>query len=132
MKVKSKSTAAHCPVTTESLSDGVFQGADDLVQFCQSAEVTFGQFELELAMRLATLGCCLTQLFLTARHERLDIKPFLEDGRFRACDDYAERTLKTRFGEVKYGRHYLQPCRGGNGIFPLDILLGLTWDNITG
>jgi len=80
---------------------------------------------------LAVFGCCLTQLFLTARHQRLDVKPFLEDGRFRPCDDYAERTLKTRFGEVKYGRKYLQPCRGGNGIFPLDIVLGLTWDKLS-
>jgi hypothetical protein len=73
----------------------------------------------------------LTQLFLTARHERLDVTSFLEDGRFRPGDDYAERTLKTRFGPVKYGRRYLQPCRGGNGIFPLDIVLGLTWDALS-
>jgi hypothetical protein len=105
--------------------------ADDLIQFCQKTEVAFGQFEQDLASRLAVLGCCLTQLFLLARHERLDIKPFLEDGRFRPGDDFAERTVKTRFGKVKYGRRYLQPCRGGNGIFPLDIVLGLTWDALS-
>jgi len=131
MKGKSKSAAANCPVTPESLRDAVSNTTDGLVQFCQTAEVTFGQFELELAMRLATLGCCLTQLFLAARHEGLDVEPFLEDGRFRPCDDYAERTLKTRFGEVTYGRQYLQPCHGGNGIFPLDIVLGLTWDKLS-
>jgi hypothetical protein len=131
MKVKTKPAVADCPVTSESCSDAVFNQADDLVQFCQTAEVPFGEFEQQLALRLAMFGCCLTQLFLTARHERLDVKPFLEDGRFRPCDDYAQRTLKTRFGEVKYGRRYLQPCRGGSGIFPLDIVLGLTWDKLS-
>lgn len=131
MNDKGKATAGHCPVTADVLGDVAMNTADDVVQFCQTAEVTFGQFELELATYLATLGCCLTQLFLAARQERLDVKPFMEDGRFRRCDDYAERTLKTRFGEVKYGRQYLQPCRGGNGIFPLDIVLGLTWDQLS-
>jgi hypothetical protein len=131
MKVKTKPTAANCPVTSASLSDVVFNTADDLVQYCQTSAATFGQLEVELATRLAMFGCLLTQLFLAARHERLDVKPFLEDGRFRPCDDYAERALKTRFGKVKYGRQYLQPCRGGNGIFPLDIVLGLTWDALS-
>jgi hypothetical protein len=131
MKDNSKPTAGNCPATSDSLRDSVLNAAADLIQYCQSAEVAFGQFEQDLATRLAVLGCCLTQLFLTARHERLDVKPFLEDGRFRPCEDYAERTLKTRFGKVKYGRRYLQPCRGGNGIFPLDIVLGLTWDALS-
>jgi Uncharacterised protein family (UPF0236) len=131
MKDNRKPTAGNCPATSDSLSDSVLNAADDLIQFCQRAEAAFGQFEQDLATRLAVLGCCLTQLFLTARHERLDVQPFLEDGRFRPCDDYAERTLKTRFGKVTYGRRYLQPCRGGNGIFPLDIVLGLTWDALS-
>jgi Uncharacterised protein family (UPF0236) len=131
MNDNSKPTAGNCPATSESLSDSVLNAADDLIQFCQRAEVAFGQFEQDLAARLAVLGCCLTQLFLTARRERLDLQPFLEDGRFRPGDDYAERTLKTRFGKVTYGRQYLQSCRGGHGIFPLDIVLGLTWDQLS-
>lgn len=131
MKDNTKSAERECPVSSEAASDAVMKMTDSLVQFCQTSDLSFGQFEHESAMRLAVLGCCLTQLFLTARHQRLDVKPFLEDGRFRPCDDYAERTLKTRFGEVKYGRKYLQPCRGGNGIFPLDIVLGLTWDKLS-
>ena len=131
MKAKSKSAARKCPVSREAASDAVMNMADDLVQFCQTSDLSFGQFEHEAAIRLAVFGCCLTQLFLTARHQRLDVKPFLEDGRFRPGDDFAERTLKTRFGLVKYGRQYLQPCRGGSGIFPLDIVLGLTWDKLS-
>jgi hypothetical protein len=131
MNDKTKLAAGKCPVTSDSLGDKVFNKADDLVQFCQTTDVTFGQFEDKLATGVAMFGCLLTQLFLTSRHEHLDVKPFLEDGRFRPGDDYAERTLKTRFGEVTYGRQYLQPCRGGNGIFPLDIVLGLTWDKLS-
>ena len=119
MKDNSKPAAGNCPATSESLRDSVLNAADDLLQFCQRAEVVFAQFEQDLAVRLAVLGCCLTQLFLTARRERLDVQPFLEDGRFRPGDDYAERTLKTRFGKVTYGRQYLQSCRGGHGIFRL-------------
>jgi hypothetical protein len=131
MKFKSKPAAGQCPVTSPSASDVARNAADDVVQFCRTSQAPFDQFEQELATRLAVLGCCLTQLFLTARHERLDVAPFLKDGRYRSGDDYAERTLKTRHGEVRYGRRYLQSCGGGWGIFPLDIVLGLTCDALT-
>ena len=104
---------------------------DDIVLFCQTSDLLFGKFEKEMLVRLAVLGCCLIRLFLTARHERLDVQPFLKDGKYRAGDDYAKRTLKTVYGEVTYGRRYLQPRRGGHGIFPLDIVLGLTWDALS-
>jgi hypothetical protein len=41
----------------------------------------------------------------------LDLQPFLKDGKYRPGDKYAERTLKTVYGEVSYGRHY-QPFQG--------------------
>ena len=81
-------------------------------------------------VRIAVLSACLIRLFLTARHERLEVEPFLKDGRYRPGDDYAERTLKTVYGEVTYGRHYLMACAGG-GIFPFDIVLGLTRDRLS-
>lgn len=81
---------------------------------------------------MAVLGCCLVRLFLSARYERLDVQPFLQDGKYRAGHPYAERTLKTFYVEVTYGRQYLQARRGGgSGIFPLDIVLGLTWDALS-
>jgi hypothetical protein len=131
MNSKTKAAAGECPVTSDSVSDAIRSAVDDLVQFCRSSETSFGPFELELATRLALLGCRLVQLFLTARHERLDVEPFLEEGRFRRGDNYAERTIKTRFGSVQYGRQYLQSCCGSHGIFPLDIVLGLTWDALS-
>jgi hypothetical protein len=70
-------------------------------------------------------------LFLTARHERLDVQRYLADGTHRPGDDYAERTLKTVYGEVTYGRQYLMARGGGGGFFPLDVVLGLTRDRLS-
>ena len=82
-------------------------------------------------VRLAVLGCCLIRLFLTARHERLDVEPYLKDGVYRLGEKYAERTLKTYYGEVTYGRQYVQARWGRGGCFPLDVVLGLTRDRLT-
>ena len=99
--------------------------------FVKPATHRFGVFEKELFVRIAVLGCCLIRLFLTARYQRLDLQPFLKDGKYRPGDDYAERTLKTFYGEVTYGRHYLMSRGGGSGFFPLDIVLGLTRDRLS-
>ena len=122
-----KPAVSDCPETSE-ISDLVWADAkkafDDLVEFCRKSELPFGRFEAELLVRMAALGCCLVCLFLSVRYERLDVQPFLQDGKYRAGHPYAERTLKTFYGEVTYGRQYLQPRRGsGSGIFPLDIVL---------
>jgi len=131
MKNKSSLSNGNCPVTTKSVSDDAKKAYDELVQFCRMSELSFAMLEKELMARLAVVGCALLRLFLTARHERLDVKPFLEDGQYRPGDPYAERTLKTVYGKVTYGRQYLQPRERGHGIFPLDVLLGLTWDALS-
>jgi hypothetical protein len=61
----------------------------------------------------------------------LDLQPYLEDGAYRPGEPYAERTLKTFYGEVTYGRPYLMARWGGRGCFPLDVALGLTRDRLT-
>ncbi len=119
------------PVTRASVGADAKAAFDELVQFCEAAAMPFWQFEKELMVRIAVLGVCLLRLFLTARHERLDVQPFLADGQYRAGDAYAERTLKTVYGEVTYGRHYLQARDGGSGFFPLDVVLGLTRDRLS-
>jgi hypothetical protein len=131
MNVQRKPSVGKCPVTSESVLAESQRAFEDLVQFCRTCEWSFGKFEKELLIRLAVLGCSLIRLFLTARHERLNVQLYLEDGRYRFGDPYAERTLKTAYGEVIYGRQYLQSRRGGNGIFPLDVELGLTWDALS-
>lgn len=127
MKMQCKPAASACPVTSVTLQEAAFTLCDDLVQFCRTSELPFGKFEKELLVRVAVLGCCLIRLFLTVRHERLDVQPFLDEGPYRPGDPYAERTLKTVYGEVTYGRQYLQARGVGHGLFPLDIVLGLTW-----
>ncbi len=77
------------------------------------------------------MGCCFIRLFLTARHERLRLEGYLNDGKYRRGNHYAERTLKTYYGEVTYGRKYLMSRWGGSGYCPLDKVLGLTRDRLS-
>jgi hypothetical protein len=124
-------SASSRPVTRASVRAEVQDAYDALVQFCETCDSPFWIFEKELLVRIAVLGLCLMRLFFTARYERLDLKPFLEDGDYRPGDPYAERTLKTVYGTVTYGRHYLQARGGGSGFFPLDVVLGLTTDRLS-
>ena len=131
MKIQRKRTTTSCPVTSASVRVEARAAFDDLTQFCETCPSSFWVFEKDLLVRIAVLGVCLIRLFLTRRHERLDVQPFLEDGNYRPGDDYAERTLKTVYGEVTYGRQYLMARGAGSGFFPLDMVLGLTRDRLS-
>jgi hypothetical protein len=131
MMIQSKPATAACPVTLAMVRQNAKVAFDDVLRFCETCETPFWRFEKELFIRVAVLGCYLIRLFLTARYERLDLQPYLEDGRYRPGDNYAERTLKTFYGEVTYGRHYLMSRGGGSGFFPLDVVLGLTRDRLS-
>jgi hypothetical protein len=131
MRCHRKPASNDCPVTRASVAAEAGAAFAEVCAFCELCDKPFWQFEKELLVRVALLGCCLIRLFLTARHERLDVQPYLKDGAYRRGDDYAERTLKTFYGEVTYGRQYLQARWGGGGFFPLDVALGLTRDRLT-
>jgi hypothetical protein len=131
MKVQRKHSRSDCPATCATVRADAKAAFDDVADFCQTCDTPFGKFEPHLLVRMAVLGACLIRLFLTARHERLDLQPFLDDGKYRSGDDYAQRTLKTFYGEVTYGRHYLMSRGGGSGFFPLDVVLGLTRDRLS-
>ena len=131
MMIQGKPGTTDCPVTLAVARQNSKLAFDDLVRFCETCDLPFWKFEKELLVRFAVLGCCLIRLFLTARYKRLDLQPFLKDGKHRPGDNYAERTLKTFYGEVTYGRHYLMSRGGGSGFFPLDIELGLTRDRLS-
>ncbi len=131
MKIEHKQPSASRPVTVKSVRVDAQVAFADLIEFCQTSDLPFWRFEKQLFVLIAVLGRCLIRLFLTARQERLDLQPFLQDGRYRRGNDYAERTLKTTYGEVTYGRHYLISRSGGSGIFPLDVVLGLTRDRLS-
>src|SRR5437660_7100310 len=123
--------ANDCPVTRASVAAEAKAAFDHLVAYCETCDSPFWLFEKGLLVRVAVLGCCLIRLFLTARHERLDCQPYLQDDKYRPGDKYAERTLKTFYGEVTYGRQYLMSRGGGSGFFPLDVVLGLTCDRLS-
>jgi len=131
MNCQSKPAVAACPVTTVSAREAAKTAFERLLAYCESCDSSFAAFERELLVRIATVGVCLIRLFLTARHERLDLQPFLDDHRYRVGEAYATRTLKTVYGAVDYGRQYLQARTEGPGFFPLDVVLGLTDDRLS-
>jgi hypothetical protein len=131
MKIYANQFTPDCPVTSDSVRADAKAAFDQAMEFCTTCGLTFALFEMQLFVHMATLGRCLIRLFLTARHERLDLQPHLLDGQYRPGDGYAERTLKTFYGAVTYGRQYLMSCGGGSGFFPLDVVLGLTRDRLS-
>lgn len=131
MIVQHNRRSVSCPVTVDSVGADVQGAFEELVQHCRTCDDTFRRFEMRLFVLMAALGTQLIRLFLTARHERLDVERYLEDGNYRRGSDYAERKIKTPYGQVTYGRNYLTARRGGSGFAPLDIVLGLTRDKLT-
>jgi len=131
MKAKHKRATKLCPVTPEAVAEQARQTFEKVLRYCLGCERSFADFEKRLFLLLAVLGRLLLRLFLTARHERLELEPYLRDAGYRLGDPYAERTLKTAHGEVTYGRSQLIKRRGGNGFYPLDAVLGLTRDRLS-
>ena len=131
MKVHLKAEASPCPVTAESVATEARQAFEKLLVFCLQSDLSFHAFEQGLFPLVAIVGRLLVRLFLTARHERLDLQPYLQEEGYRLGDSYAERTLKTAYGKVPYGRAHLIRKKGGHGFHPLDVLLGLTRDQLS-
>ena len=109
MKIYASPATPDCPVTSDAARAAAKAAFDAAVEYCSTCNSVFSVFELQIVVHLATLGRCLIRLFLTARHERLDLQPYLQDGKYRPGEPYAERKLKTAYGEVTYGRRYLTP-----------------------
>jgi hypothetical protein len=126
-----KQPPAPCPVTADQLAAEARQRFEQMLAFCQQREYTFAKFEKCLFALLAVLGRLLVRLYLTARHEQLDLEPYLQDGQYRRGDAAAPRTLKTAYGAVRFGRAQLIRRRGGVGFYPLDAVLGLTRDKLS-
>jgi len=93
MKTHRKHPVASCPVTSEALVAEARQGFEKLLSFCLQNEHGFWKFEKCLLALLALLGRRLVRLFLTSRHERLDLKPYVQNGAYRVSNGYAERTV---------------------------------------
>src|SRR5690242_8100521 len=102
MSIQPNHSRPQRPVASDSARADATEVFHSLLQFCQTSELPFGKFELEVMARMAVLGCCLIRLFLASRHERLDVQPYLRDGNYRLGDPDAPRKLKTFYGEVSY------------------------------
>jgi len=100
MKIYDIPSVPSCPESVDALKDKARQLFEKVLTFCESNEFGYAKFEIKLFPLMAVLGRVLIQLFLLARHLRLDLKPYLEDGKYRlGCVD-AERTLKTAYGTI--------------------------------
>jgi hypothetical protein len=131
MRIHRKRSMACCPATRQALEAQARQELEKVLSFCQQNEQSLREFERCLFPLLACLARLLVRLFLTSRHERLDLTPYLQDGTYRLDNAYAQRKLKTAWGEVAYGRAQLRQCQSGPGFYPLDGLLGLTRDHLS-
>jgi hypothetical protein len=127
---QSNPPSAPCPPTVEQLRRQARERLDEIIAYCthDPGPATFLEFETALLRLLRSLGCVLIQLFLRARHDRLDPAAWRARG-YRTADPAAGRTLKTSCGPVAYVRAFLVPRHGGGpGVHPLDVALGLTRD----
>lgn len=131
MSSQTSTASVECPVTSDSVRQDLVDHFLAVMRHIEKMDMTFFEFEKFLRSFLAKLACMIVRLFLTVRHERLDVTPHLQEGRYREGEKYSERTLKTPWGEVRYGRCYLIKRAGGSGFFPLDRVLGLTQDRLS-
>src|SRR3954454_4574827 len=123
--------AAACPPDLEALRQQIHQRLDAIIAYClqDAGPTSFLDFEKTLLSLLRSLGCLLIQLFLQARHARLDLTTWTQTRGYRVWGKPVARTLQTSCGEVIYERTYLVPRSGGGpGVHPLDVALGLTRD----
>jgi hypothetical protein len=90
-----------CPPTVDELQRQTQERLDEIMAYCSNDQepASFLEFEMVLLALLRSLGCLLIQLFLRARHDRLDPAVWRDRG-YRVADRAAERTLKTSGGEV--------------------------------
>src|SRR5512142_3585602 len=119
-----------CPPTVDELQRQTHERLNEIIASClnEQGPTSFLEFEATLLGLLQSLGCVLLQLFLRARHDRLDPAAWQARG-YRVADPAAGRTLKTSCGPVAYVRAFLLPRYGdGPGVHPLDVALGLTRD----
>jgi hypothetical protein len=130
---QSNPLTAACPPTAEDLQRRARERLDEILAYCRKdqAPASFLDFEVALLGLLRSLGCLLIQLFLRARHDRIDLAAWQARG-YRVADPAAGRTLKTSCGPVAYVRAFVVPRFGGGpGVHPLDVTLGLTRDAYT-
>lgn len=117
--------------TSATLRNKLHQEVDLIADYCGSSNETFVKFEATLIAMMMQIGRLFILLFLVSRHSNLQLTEWLSGGVYRIHAMFAERTIKTMYGQVTYARTYLLKIAGGEGFFPLDVILGLTRDGFS-
>lgn len=126
-------------LSSEQMKNKIRSECEKIINFCDGEnekdvgnEMSFFEFEKTLKILFASFGCLFIQLFLIARHEKLDYSKWTDTGLYYIRKNPVARMIKTVFGEVKYWRTYLVRKENiGNGFHPLDAVLGLTRDGFS-
>jgi len=118
------------PPSVEQMSKDIHSKCEEMIHFCTNAARTnFYQVEQSLLTQLYQLGCLFMQLFLISCQTHFKYSDWLENDLYNR-GKLIGRTIKTRFGKVRYWRTYLIKKNGG-GFYPLDIFIGLTSDGFS-
>lgn len=113
-----------------TLRHRLHQEVDLIANHCETSNENFLKFEATLIAMMMQIGSLFVVLFLNSRHYGLELTEWLT-GEYRIHAKFAERTIKTSYGPVTYGRAYLLKIVGKEGFFPLDVVLGLTRDGFS-
>ncbi len=121
----------HPPASSE-IRDRIGRQVEDVLAFLgkPSALRSFGEVEKAVISFAFVLGRLFLNYFLAWRNENSagEVKQMKSPGcRVRPAQP---RLLGTYFGKVRYWRTYLRR-RGGSGVYPLDIALGLPADGFS-
>ena len=130
-RVEDTDIASSGPPSSRLIEAQIYTEVARVVAFCKEERKaqTFFAFEQELMGWVSCLGRLFIALFLAVRHEALDVKAWGRDS-FSQVKAPIARTLKTRYGAVRYWRTYVVK-KGGGGFHPLDAVLGLTRDGFS-
>ncbi len=122
---------SECPEGLDEIECQIQRTVDDLIRFVKQDTLTLKLIDFEQALwpRITLLFRLGVALFLSVRHRRLDLTDDEGNG-WRVKQKFAQRTIKTLCGPVRYGRAYLTR-RNGGGWFPLDAALGITTDGFS-
>jgi hypothetical protein len=122
---------SECPDASVEIEAKIRRTVDELIRFVNqdTEQLKLIDFEESLWSRVRILFRLCVALFLAVRHQRLDVSKYTGNG-WRVKEEFAQRTIKTMCGPVRYGRAYLTR-RNGGGWFPLDAMLGITQDGFS-
>ena len=118
--------------TLEKQTSKIHEHVKECIKSCKTgANNSFYQTEKDVIKMVYKFGILLLQLYLLSVHKKMDYKVWLDSGKYYLNKQLKFRTLKTFFGEVRYGRCYLMGKGKQEGFYPLDSQLCLTADGFS-